>query len=458
MELMSRRVFLSSAVAPFIAALAGCDTRRSEVRSTLPGNILEDLGTFREQLVQGDPSFSPAKKAQALALLDTLYSNSSPHTAASLHLALAEIAALAGNGHTNLLNTNWQSLFNRVPLRFAFFGDRLYVGHAGPGWEPLQGREIATINGVPTGDLERAWSRYQGGEPGWRREFIAHFLESPEMLAAAGIGADRDALMLELVNDEGKTEPQRIAKGDQPIELEGIDALIPEPRLQLLYRLLGRTPPYFLQEPDLPFRYEPVPERGYAYLQFRSNTDFSGRQSIAAFVNQTEQHLSGDSPTNLIVDQRLNFGGDLTTTRQLMQRIPDLVDGKIIVLTSGRTFSAGISSTGYLKQAGGEQVTIIGEPVGDALEFWAEGDLLTLPAIEANFLFARERHNYRTGCPEPDCHSQVRLHPISVETLAPDELVPWTYKNFNAAYDPVLARALAMVETGSIDSSSDASR
>jgi hypothetical protein len=113
-------------------------------------------------------------------------------------------------------------------------------------------------------------------------------------------------------------------------------------------------------------------------------------------------------------------------------------DGRIFVLTSGRTFSAGIASAGYLKQAAPTRVKIVGEPIGDHLEFWAEGGFSLLPVSKAAVLAATERHNYITGCPEPDCHNSIRRHPIRVQSLEPDIAAPLTYADYRAGRDPAL--------------------
>ncbi|MHC1766448.1 MAG: hypothetical protein AB9869_19460 [Verrucomicrobiia bacterium] len=115
--------------------------------------------------------------------------------------------------------------------------------------------------------------------------------------------------------------------------------------------------------------------------------------------------ISVEKPTHLIVDLRFDSGGNLNTTRDFMQALPTLVpeSGRIFAITSGRTFSAGIASLGYLKQAGRDRVVIVGEPIGDELEYWAESRLTELPISKAEVLNATERHNYQTGCPEPDC-------------------------------------------------------
>ena len=84
------------------------------------------------------------------------------------------------------------------------------------------------------------------------------------------------------------------------------------------------------------------------------------------------------------------------------------------------------------------RVTIVGEPVGDRLEFWAEGGIRDLP-MGAKLLLATERHNYQTGCPEADCHGSIRDHPIRVESLQPDIAAPLRFADFRAGRDPSMA-------------------
>ena len=116
------------------------------------------------------------------------------------------------------------------------------------------------------------------------------------------------------------------------------------------------------------------------------------------------------------------------------------------MLTSPWTFSAAISTAGYLKQAGGSRVTIVGEMVGDRLEFWAEGRLARLPYSGAAMSYSTQRHDYKTGCkPYTDCHGSVVRHPIAVPSLAPDISAPLTIEDIIAGRDPgmdAIAKAL----------------
>jgi hypothetical protein len=81
-------------------------------------------------------------------------------------------------------------------------------------------------------------------------------------------------------------------------------------------------------------------------------------------------------------------------------------------------------------------VRIVGEPLGDRLEFWAEGKLTPLPGLGARILNATERHNYQTGCPEADCHGSVRDNPIRVQSLQPDLPAPLRLEDYVAGRDP----------------------
>jgi hypothetical protein len=179
-------------------------------------------------------------------------------------------------------------------------------------------------------------------------------------------------------------------------------------------------------------------------VQLRYNNHVDG-QRVNDFVERATALIREQQPRHLIVDLRLNSGGDLNTTRDFMQILPALLpdNGTIYAITSGRTFSAGIASLGYLKQAGGDRVRIVGEPIGDELEYWAEGSLTELPVSKAQILNATERHNYQTGCPEPDCHASIRDHPIRVRSLAPDLLTPLRYEDYRRGIDPALDAIIA---------------
>ena len=203
--------------------------------------------------------------------------------------------------------------------------------------------------------------------------------------------------------------------------------------------------PWAFQEVTRVFRIRNAPELNAVVVQLRANHDASGAP-IADFLRTALDEIRRVKPANIVLDMRLNGGGDLNNTRDFAQTLPALVPGKVFVLTSPWTFSAAISTVGYLKQAGGGKVTIVGEMVGDRLEFWAEGRFLRLPYSSAGMSYSTQRHDYKTGCrPYKDCHGSVVRFPISVNSLAPDIEAPLTIDSFLAGRDPgmeAIAQAL----------------
>ncbi len=354
---------------------------------------------------------------------------------------------MADNGHSALLPPQWATRYPRSPIRLGLFADGLFVIAAPDEHAHLLRRRVAAINGAPWRTVRRAYTRYQGGEQAFRDQFVALFMETPALLAAAGLGRDPERLRLTL---EGRRRPETVTVPARLAGAPGEARLIGTPMLlDAAAALAPSALPLYLQQPDQPFQLAFPPGIDAAYVQLKTTRG----PHIDAFLAATLAALREHRPRNIVVDLRFNLGGDLNVARDFMQALPGLAGGRVYAITSGRTFSAAISSLGYLRQAAGERLTIVGEPIGDRLEFWAEGTFVTLPGLGALMLYANERHNYRTGCPEQDCHGAVRDHPIRVASLQPDIAAPLAFADFIAGRDPAMeaiardARRLRLRET-----------
>lgn len=398
-----------------------------------------DLATVRRFLVL-DQSYSPSERAMAEAAFAELAVAAPDMTPAAFHLAVARIAALSGNGHTMLPAGLWTFSFNRIPLRLHVFADGLHVVHAPEGYRELLGARIVSIDGRTADELRVAFGRYFGARAGKRDEWAGFLLESPELMHAAGLAQAGDRLELVLQMQDGsqvrRTIPGALdAPAEEPFNFIDFSRLV----LYAAENSGAEAVPFYLQGVRRNFVVTALPELEAVYLQIRLNKDFY-EQKAGQFFAEARASINSIRPKHAIVDLRLDHGGDLNTTREFLQALPAMTasDGRIFLLTSGRTFSAGIASAGYLKQAAPERVTIVGEPIGDFLEFWAEGEALLLEQSGAALLFASERHNYLTGCQESDCHSSIRQHPIRVQSLEPDVAATLTYADYRAGRDVAL--------------------
>ncbi len=446
-----RAIFTRLSICLLMAiSISACD-QKSPAAAIEESSVTEtdrsaDLAAFRTEFFDQDKSYSPEARAEAETMLNALEQEAASLSEVAFELRISEIAALADNGHTLFFTVPWREKFNRIPVKFIMLNGRLFVGDADEPHGDIIGAEVVKIGGRDWPELQRELAKYQGGLLNWKAQFIQNFIESPEVLYAAGLNDTQDSLTLGIIAD-GNARDVVVEAGMFPAEFEGFEQYFPPARIVEFARAgEDAGQPLYLQDAGELYRFQWL-EGDVAYIQFKTNSRPSGGFDSVSFSADVIGKLEEKQPRAIILDQRFNPGGDLNTTRDLMQALPGLVaeDGKVYAITSGKTFSAGISSIGYLKQTGGDRVVIVGEPIGDRLDFWAEGGVMTLPQSGGMLLYANERHNYTNGCPYEECHRSIVVHPISVESLQPDFLTPLTHDAYMAGRDPSMEKVLELM-------------
>ncbi|WP_284618663.1 hypothetical protein [Aquabacterium humicola] len=411
--------------------------------------VRADLAQFRREFFEPDRAYSaPARQAaQArLALLDAQARELDP---VRFGLALAQVAALADNGHTLSYGGPRLARSNRVGLRLAPFGRDFVVLRVRTADADLLGAALLAIDDVPLERLREAAHGLTGGLPSWRDRQAPLLLESPQQLQALDLVKDAAAARYRFLLADGRVIERRlVAEAPSPDRPRSdtsrllLPDVVPETRdgTDTGWRSLLRAgaAPWSLQEGGRAFRWRHAPELAAVVIELRQTHD-ARESTLAAFFAEVRAAVQRHQPTHLVLDLRLNGGGDLTQARDFAESLPALVPGRIYALTSPWTFSAAISITGYLKQAAPARVRIVGEPVGDRLEFFAEGRPVTLAHSGEVLLPATERHDYRDGCRRfTDCHAPVVRRPIAVESLAPDLFAPWTPDAYRRGIDPAM--------------------
>ena len=165
-------------------------------------------------------------------------------------------------------------------------------------------------------------------------------------------------------------------------------------------------------------------------------------------------------PCNVILDLRYDGGGDYMNTYGFARELPKLIPpaGQIIVLTGPATFSAGISTAAFVKHAGQARVMIVGEPVGDRLQFFSEGGRACLPNYPLCVAYETGKHDYQHACTDWDvCFWLNYFFQFRVKSLDPDEVIPLSFKDWRAGVDPVLDRAIGFGDHDDSRAGSDAS-
>jgi hypothetical protein len=403
---------------------------------------------YLARLVGMDRAYSATARAEARRRIESLQSLKRALSWEALRVETMRIAALADNGHTYVFSGGKRKP-NLVPLRVSLFGDGLYVLRAED--SDLVGAQVEAIDGRPVDDVLAALDTLTGGLPAWRRQASALWIQSPAILHATGIAPRADRTTWRFRVADGRVIERTLTGTDLKPD-ETIDdntrwlSTDPHPGTVAPWHVAAAPMPLPLRNFDRTFRTIPIGKTCVLFLQMKAVTDGSD-ETIARWLDTTRAAMQARPPCAIVLDMRYNTGGDYTTMYAFANELPELIapGGRVFVLTGPQSFSATITTTAFVKQAMGGRTTILGEPVGDRLRFFAEGRSGCLPHAGICFHYATGKHDYTAPCNDPDvCFWTNYLFPVQVTTLAPDETIHLTHADWLAGRDPVFDRAMAL--------------
>jgi hypothetical protein len=413
----------------------------------------QDLEYFRHYL-DLNRTFTAEAHAQLVRMLEQNQARAGSFTPAQFSLAIAEMAALGDNGHSRIQPGRLARYNTHIPCRLYHFADGYYVVRARPACAELLGAKILQIDGRPIEAIADGMFRYFAGPRNHYDQYASpFFLESPELLHAAGLASAPDRATLRVLMRDGTERDADLiadpANPDGP-RVWGTEFLSPLPvekESDDWQPLITdeKSLPGFLRDINVPFRSEYWPDKGIYYAQFRSNADEDGFP-IGEFLDHLRKEIRAARPRQVVLDLRLNQGGNFTRTASFMKELPTLTDSieHVYALTSAWTFSAGIVSLALLEEHGGDKVTIVGEPVGDRMRIWAEGGEMELPNSKQVVGYSTGLHDYTRPCTgEPGCFWVMYFFPTHLQTLEPDVPVPYTFDDYISLRDPALDRVIA---------------
>ncbi len=417
-----------------------------------PANAAEahhqDIAYFRHYL-DLDRSYTAETRAIANGILADLEANLDNLSDAGFQLAIARAVAAADNGHSNIWLAKFSRAHGRIPLRFYWFSDGLYVVRAQPELSDLVGARLLAVNGV---DVETAATLLRVFVGGTREAFRAYrgpgLFELPVAHHAAGMIDSESETRLSFQLPNGDVVTTSISA-----QALGEDANLYWPNRYLYESLPGddednwigiagqvEAMPRYLQQPELPFQWLLLPEGGI-YVQYRQNFG----AGIEAFGDKVRTAIKEHKPRFVVIDQRFNGGGDYTLTEDLMSDLPHLLDdgAPIFIITGPATFSAGINSTAFARAAGKERVVLVGERIGDRERMYGETNDFVLPNSGLGMTFNTGLHDLENGCPPwPECYWRNYFNDIAVGKLDPDIVIETRFQDYLDGTDPVLETIL----------------
>lgn len=396
----------------------------------------QDLDALAQRFLRYDRSFSSGERTRFVEELDALRAELPRLDDAQITMRIASAIALARNGHTRLYLLRNRTELRRLPIRVWWFDDGLHVIRATPEYRKLLGCRIDYFDGVGARQAREIVSAAFAGNASWHDYMSVYSLTSPEALHGLGIAPSLDAIdlgvsgcgaagrvrvvPLPLVKKSGATEAWRDLS-PASAEEGWLHVLDGAKQLPLYLRNRGRN-----------YWFEYLPQSGTLYFQYNRAAD-APEESTNAFGERLLAELAKHQVRRFVLDLRFNTGGDLGIGRDLMTTLQEKTKGMPRYVVTGRnTFSAGISHVAMWKAQPG--VTLVGEPVGDELDFWAEGGNIILPNSRLYAHFANGAHSYS---PAP-CPTSDYCYDLSVATLRPDVAASVTWRDYLRGVDTIL--------------------
>lgn len=149
---------------------------------------------------------------------------------------------------------------------------------------------------------------------------------------------------------------------------------------------------------------------------------------------------------HLVVDLRGNPGGDFFGAASFARDLPEVAPrAALAVLVDKFTFSAALVVAALLKfHAGGR---LVGEEMGDAAAFHAEGGTEILPQSGLSIRYSDGWHDWAEGKADPVLTPpEISREMVPAGLLTPEIIATPTGADLAAGHDTTLAAALAMVQ------------
>lgn len=409
---------------------------------------LQDLQHFHH-VRRNERSMTPQMRDRFDARIAELTDAVDTLTDAEFLLGLARAQAEIDNGHSNTSTTRLVARFPRLPVRFADMAGELRILRARAGQDAILGARVEAINGVPAGEVMARFRDTLGGNDAFAATLLPGLMDAPDFLAAVDVGEAQEAVTLDLVLTDGRA--MRTSLRAEPADPDAPRAFpgdLPQPWVMAEDWQVAQpqTTPLYLQNSERGYWLERIADGSIAYLSLRTNFDDESGEALRDFALRVQVELAANPPRAIIVDQRFSGGGDLTMTHDLMAALPDLTDGRVYHLVSGNTFSAAIVNLASTVEVAPERTFLVGEPIGDRLQFWAEGWAYTLPNSGFRARYSTGFYDLQNGCDGlfRCAWGSLYIFPILVEDLDLDVSAPLTFEAYAAGRDPALEVVMAM--------------
>lgn len=438
-------VWRSYPEADFPAAMSAADRN---------GQDLDYLG----RLIEIDRSFTAETRAAFGQGLDELKTRAAGLDQARLTMEVARLAAVANNGHTNVITLLDDTAFKSVPIRLGVFADGLFVVKATDENRDLLGAQVLAVNGRESDALIEALGPFIGGTATLLRAQAPRLIVSPELLNAVGLGDSPDRGIYRFRLRDGSASERTLtavgrakAKAGAYWPVRDLSPIQPDMSNADWTHVLGEpdAAPLYLSRADQNYWHVSMGNGELLYLQINRMRD-EGTEPLGEYLDRVLGEIRRAGVKYVAVDLRFNRGGNYMLAADFARSLPEMLpaDGRVFILTGGNTFSAAISIASRLKYFSGERGVQVGEPMGDRGQMWGEGGIAILPNSKIAVRYATGYHDWENGCRLEQityCFLPNYIYGAAPGSLEPQVEVKSAFGDYAAGRDPVMEEVLRRI-------------
>jgi hypothetical protein len=396
-----------------------------QARPSAPSTAAEDVRELGASIELHPEPFRSVSRQRFQAEVDALADRASSISRNELLVGMLRIIALLGprNGHTGLFpGDSHVRPLNLYPIRLYQFADGVFVVDARD--RSLMRNRLVAIEGTP---VERVLELVDPLTPADNasntRGMAPHFLLTAEVLDGLGVTEGAGSATFTFVRPGG----QRADVDLTPIAGPEYARAFADPLHGHYPSVLPSAPrPLYLAGSAKPMWARKLASGRAVYVGYNSVVPPS-----PAFVRSLGRLVRAPRVRRVIVDVRLNGGGDNTTYGELTSLFGSPAAnrrGKLYVLIGRATFSAAANFAAELDRE--TRATFVGEATGGGVETYGDTFAVTLPTVGWTVHIAA-RYVERKRNPR-----DRRL------AVGADVRVDLTSTQYFAGRDPVLERAL----------------
>lgn len=371
----------------FLLPFSGCQEKRQSSSEMTPAKWENDIDYLFENLEKKHLNlYHSISKDTLRSKVSNLVKNLPNLSDDAVFVSISKIIRSLDDSHTGI----WAEpqFYDSYPIGFFVFDDtEIRVVQAPKNHPELLGAKLISIDNTMLNEvLEELLLVIQCADNWYsERERLAAYLKYSKILKHTGIANKESSATFHFLLENGTLKS---------VKLEALPKT--EHENHLGYPLSFKSP----------FQYEKS-WIGTSYLWYQPNDAFkTGYIQFSSYPNALQMRRFGVAISkdiiqrgiqNIIIDLRNNGGGDFYVGLQLVKFLSflDQIDWRngVYVLTSRKTYSAGMSNTAHFKQL--LNAKIIGEPTGANPNDYQDAQTFQLPNSKLQVQYSKRYYRFQ---------------------------------------------------------------